>query len=151
MKAEELKHQLENEEVVNQQRAEKIVIVNEQLKDAQVASKGLCFLDMTPDDFKQVLYKLQEEFQQAMIDLYTSFDEMQELYNKFSKHFETVEDHHDWIRKASAALDQVTSWKNHIEERPNGLPILDKLQLKTTEVSIQTWEGICDLVEGLFN
>ena len=62
MKAEELKHQLENEEVVNQQRAEKIVVVNEQLKYAQVASKGLCFLDMTHEDFKQVLCKLQEEF-----------------------------------------------------------------------------------------
>ena len=90
MKAEELKHQLENEEVVNQQWAEKNVVVNEQLKDAQVASKGLCFLDLTPEDFKQVLCKLQEEFWQDVIDLYTSFDEMQELYNKFSKHFEAV-------------------------------------------------------------
>ena len=39
-----------------------------------------------------------------MIDLYTSFDEMQGLYDKFRKHFETVEDHHDQIRKASASL-----------------------------------------------
>ena len=74
---------------------------------------------------------------------------MQGLYDKFSKHFETVEDHHDWIRKAFAALEQVTSWKKHIKERTNDLPILDNLQLKTTEVSIHTWEGICDSVEGL--
>ena len=142
MKAEELKHQLENEDVVNQQRAEQIVVINEQLKDAQVASKGLCFLDMKPEDFKQGVCKLQEEFRQDVIDLYTSFDEMQELYNKFSKHFETVEDHHDWIRKTSATLEQVTSWKKHIKERTNDLPILDKLQLKTNDVVIQTWEGI---------
>ena len=48
---------------------------------------------MTPEDFKQVLCKLQEEFRQDVIDLYTSFDEMQGLYHKFNKHFETVEDH----------------------------------------------------------
>ena len=47
---------------------------------------------------------MQEEFQQAVIDLYTSFYEMQGLYDKFSKYFETVEDHHDQTRKASATL-----------------------------------------------
>ena len=35
MKAEELKHQLENAEVVNQQGAKQIALVNQQLKDAQ--------------------------------------------------------------------------------------------------------------------
>ena len=104
---------------------------------------------MTHEDFKQVLCKLQEEFRQDVIDLYTSFDEMQGLYDKFSKHFETVEDHHDRIRKAFAALEQVTSSKNHIKERPDGLPILDNLQLKTIEVAIKTWEGICNSVQGL--
>ena len=86
-----------------------------------------------------------------MIYLYTFFDEMQGLYDKFSKHFETVEDHHDRIRKASTALEQVTGWKKHIKERPHGLPILDKLQVKTTEFVIETWEGICDSVEALIN
>ena len=55
---EELKHQLENAEVVNQQGAEQIALVNQQLKYAQVGLKALCFLDMAPKDFKQVLYKL---------------------------------------------------------------------------------------------
>ena len=76
---------------------------------------------------------------------------MQELYNKFSKHFETIEDHHDRIRKASATLEQVRGWKKHIKERPDGFPILDKLQLKTTEVSIETWEAMCYLVEVVVN
>ena len=62
MKAEELKHQLENAEVVNQQGAEQIALVNQQLKDSQVGLKASCFLSMTLEDFKQVLCKLQEEF-----------------------------------------------------------------------------------------
>ena len=57
-----------------------------------------------------------------MIDLYTSFDDMQGLYEKFRKHFETVEDHHDQIRKTYVALEQVTGWKKHIKKRPDGLP-----------------------------
>ena len=40
IKAEELKHQLENAEVVNQQGAKKIALVNQQLKDAQVGLKA---------------------------------------------------------------------------------------------------------------
>ena len=86
-----------------------------------------------------------------MIDLYTCFDEMQGLYDKFSKHSKTLEDHHHWLRKESTTLDRVSGWKNHIKERSYGLPILDELQLKTTEVSIETWEGMCDSVEALIN
>ena len=52
MKAKELKHQLENAKVVNQQGAEQIALVNQQVKDAQLASKASSFLDMTPEDFK---------------------------------------------------------------------------------------------------
>ena len=29
--------------------------------------------------------------------------------------------------------------------------ILDKLELKTTEVSIETWEAMCDSVEAVVN
>ena len=57
-----------------------------------------------------------------MIYLYTCFVEMQGLYEKFSKHSSTVEDHHDQMRKASTALEQVTGWKNHIKKRLDGLP-----------------------------
>ena len=57
-----------------------------------------------------------------MIDLYTCFDEMKGLYDKFSKHSKTVEEQHDWIRKASTALEQVTGWKKNIKERLDGLP-----------------------------
>ena len=99
MKAEELKHHLENAELVNQQGEKKIALVNQHLKDPQVGLKALCFLDMTCEDFKQVLGKLQEEFRQAVIYLYTYFDEMQGLYDKYNKHFETIEDHHDRIKK----------------------------------------------------
>ena len=34
-----------------------------------------------------------------------------------------------------------------MKERPEDLPILDKLKLKKIEVIIKTWEGIRDMVE----
>ena len=55
------------------------------------------------------------------------------------------------MRITSTDLEQVTGWKKHIKERSDGIPILDNLHVKTTEVSIKTWEGICDLVEALIN
>ena len=36
-----------------------------------------------------------------------------------------------------------------MKERPEDLPILDKHKLKKIEVIIETWEGICDLVESI--
>ena len=66
-----------------------------------------------------------------MIDLYTCFDDMQGLYDKFSNHSETLEDHHDRMRRESIALEKVTTLKKHIKEILDGLPILDKLQFKT--------------------
>ena len=82
-----------------------------------------------------------------MIDLYTCFDEMKGLYGNFTKHSETLEDHHDHMRAASTNLVEVIGWKKNNKEKPHGLPILEKLQDKKTNVSIETWEGICDSVE----
>ena len=50
---------------------------------------------------------------------------MQGSYDKFSKHSETLEDHHDRMRRESTALEQVTGWQKHIKERPDGLRILE--------------------------
>ena len=93
-KVEEAKHQLRNAEVVNQQQAEKIALINQELKDVHLASKGFSFVDVKPGDFKQVLFKIHEEFRQVVIDSYSCFDEMQVLYDKFIKHSETLEGHH---------------------------------------------------------
>ena len=35
----------------------------------------------------------------------------------------------------------------YIKDRPNDFPVLDKGKLKRIQVSIETWESICDLVE----
>ena len=86
-----------------------------------------------------------------MIDLYSFFDEMQGLYEKFIKHSKTLEDHHHRMRVACTALEQVRGWKKHIKERPDGLRILDKLEIKETEVCIETWEAIYDSVEAVVN
>ena len=42
-KDEQLKHQLENADVLNQQQAEQIPLINQQLKDAHLASKASSF------------------------------------------------------------------------------------------------------------
>ena len=73
------------------------------------------------------------------------------MYEEFYKHSKTLETHHDHIRTTSTAFEQVTGWKKHIKEKPHDIPILDSLQDKTTEVTIETWEGIYDLVETLIN
>ena len=76
---------------------------------------------------------------------------MQWFDDKFTKHYESLQYHHDHMRAASTNLVEVIGWKKNNKEKPHGLPILDKLQDKKTDVSIETWEGICDSVETLIN
>ena len=150
-KVEEEKHQLQNVEVANQQQAKQIVLVNQELKYLHLTLKGCSFVDVRPEDFKPVLCKIEEEFGKNVIDLYIYFDEMQGLYEKFIKHSKTIEDHHHLMRVAFSALEQVRGWKKDIKERPNGLGILDKLELKKTEVCIDTWEAMCVSFEAVVN
>ena len=69
--------------------------------------------------------------------MYSCFDEMQGVYEKFIKHSETLEDHHHRMRGASTALEQVRGWKNHIKQRLDGLRILDKLELKKLKFALR--------------
>ena len=55
------------------------------------------------------------------------------------------------MRVPCSCLDQIRGWKKHIKERPDGLRILDKLELKKNEVCIETWEAMCDSVEAVVN
>ena len=82
---------------------------------------------MRPKDFKHVLCKIQEEFRQNVIDLYSCFDDMQGMYEKFIKHSKTLDGQHHRMRVAFSALEQVRGWKKDIKERPDSLAILDKL------------------------
>ena len=51
--------------------------------------------------------------------------------------------------EAARAYDNIIDWHKYIKERPEDLPMMDKLKLKKIEVIIETWEGICDLVESI--
>ena len=97
------------------------------MKDAQRESTTSSFSNLTPEEFKQVLCRVHEYFRQAMVNLYTCFDEMQGLYNSFRKHFETLETHHDQRKATSRYFEQVIDWKMHISDRPHDMPILDNL------------------------
>ena len=86
-----------------------------------------------------------------MVELYTYFYEMNGLYEEFDQHSETLETHHDHIRTTSMTFEQVTSWQKHIKENLHDVVILESLQAKMTEVTIDTWEVIYDSIETLIN
>ena len=73
------------------------------------------------------------------------------MYEKFIKHSKTLEDQHHQMRVTCTALEQVRGWKKHIKEKLDGFRILDKLELKKTEVCIETWEAMCGSGEAIVN
>ena len=50
---------------------------------------------------------------------------------------------------ATKVFDDILDWKKHIRDRPHDFPIMDKIWTKKTEVTIETWESICDAVESI--
>ena len=134
---------------LNQQQVEKIVILEKQVKDAQIASEASSFSNLTLEEFKKVLCKVHQEFCQFMVNLYTCFDEMQGLYNSFRQHSKTLKTIHDQRKSTSRAFEHVIDWKMHISDRPHDMPNLDNQQAKTTEVTIETWDNISDSVEAI--
>ena len=81
--------------------------------------------------------------------MYEGFNEMKELYNSFERQSDVLNDHHKRRREATKAYDSIIYWQKYMKERLEDLLILDKLKLKNIEVIIETWEGICDLVESI--
>ena len=74
---------------------------------------------------------------------------MQELHNMFECQYNILHDHNTHRIEASKAFSNVLEWQKHIKDRPHDFPLMDKLQTKRTEVTIETWETICDGVESI--
>ena len=51
--------------------------------------------------------------------------------------------------ETSKAFDNILDWKKHIRDIPHDFLVMDKLLTKKTEVTIETWESICDVVESI--
>ena len=86
-----------------------------------------------------------------MVNLFKVFNEMHELYNAFEHQSNVLHDHHRRRKDATIDYDHIIDWNNYIKERPDDLPILNKPKLKKIEVTIETWESICDVVESIIN
>ena len=83
-----------------------------------------------------------------MVSLFKGSIEIHELYNTFKHQYDVLHDHNTLIRESNKDFDIVVEWQNHIKDRPNDLPLTEKLKCKKTEVTIETWEIIFDVVES---
>ena len=74
---------------------------------------------------------------------------MRERYNPFEHQFNIIHDHNTRINEAIRDFDNLIDWKKFMKDRAEDLAVFDKLQLKRIQVSIETGENICDLVESI--
>ena len=86
-----------------------------------------------------------------MANIYRGFNEIQELYNTFDSQSEILQDHNTRRRETTKAFDNVLDWQKHIKDKPHDLPIMDKLQTRKTDATIETRESIWDAVESMIN
>ena len=102
-----LKHHLENSDVLSQQQVDKIATLEQHLKESQLVSPTSSFSRLTTKEFKQLAYRVHDEFYQSMANLYVGFNEMQELYNSFKRQSNVLQDHHTCRRAASKAFNNI--------------------------------------------
>ena len=76
---------------------------------------------------------------------------MQELYKSFQSQLVVLQKHHTQRIATVNAFENMLGWKKHIRDKPKDLPIMDKFQAKKTEVTIETWVGICDTINSIIH
>ena len=46
------------------------------------------------------------------------------------------------------SYDNLVEWKRYIKGRPKNVPILDKIKLRRINISLESWENVCESVES---
>ena len=72
-----------------------------------------------------------------MVSLFEGLSEMQETYNTFELHYDLLYDHNQRRSEAIRAYDTLVDWHKYIRDKPNDLPVLDKIKLKRIQISIE--------------
>ena len=119
------------------------------MKDFQLTSATSSFSKFTGEEFKQLACRIHDDFYQGRVILFEGFNEMQKLYNAFVHQSEIIHDHNRRINEVTRAFDNLVDWKKYIKDTPKYFLVCDKLKLKKIQVSIETWENVCDLVESI--
>ena len=74
---------------------------------------------------------------------------MQETYNSFKRQSDLLYDHNKKRNEARKSYDTLVDQQKHIRDRPDDMPVLDKIKLKRIKISLETWENVCELVESI--
>ena len=62
-------------------------------KDLQLVSVTSSFSNFTREEFKQLAYRIHDDFYQGMVSLFEWFNEMQEIHNAFEPQYDILHDH----------------------------------------------------------
>ena len=84
-----------------------------------------------------------------MVGLFEGLSEMQETYNAFEFQSDLLYDHNQRRNEAIRSYDTLVDWKKYIIDRPDDVPLLDKIKLKRINISLETWSNFCELVESI--
>ena len=148
-KIDSLKHQLEKLEVLNKKQSNHNATLEQKIKELQISSPTSSFSTLTTEEFKQLAYRVNEQYHQSMTTIYTGLCEIHELYKSFEEQSDVLQDHRTQKTAAIKVLEDVNGWKTHIKDRPKDMLIMDKLRAKKIGVTIETWGSLCDVVGSI--
>ena len=83
-----------------------------------------------------------------MVGFFEGLNEIQETYNAFENQYDLLYDHNQRRKEESKAYDNLVDWKRYMKERPEYVPILDKIKLRRIKISLESWETVCELVDS---
>ena len=95
---------------MNDEKAQNVSTLEEWIEDFQFVSVTSSFSKFTEEEFKQLAYKIHEDFYQRMVSLFEGLNEIQEMYNKFELHSDLLHDHNQRRNEETSIL--LIPWYN---------------------------------------
>ena len=143
-----LKQNPEEAQGLNVKHVENITTLEQQLEDFQFIYVASSFSKFTKEEFQELASKIQHDLNKVMLGLFEGLNYIQETYNSFEHQFDLLYDHNKTRKHATKYYDDMVDWTRYIKDKPEDVPILDKIKLRRIKISLESWENVKESVES---
>ena len=83
-----------------------------------------------------------------IVGLFEGLYEMHENYNAFECQYDLLYDHNQRRKEATKSYENFVDWQRYIKDRLEGVPALEKIKLRRNNISLESWENVCESIES---
>ena len=82
--------------------------------------------------------KIQDDLKYLLVELFERLNEIQGTFNSFEHQSNVLYDHNKRRKDSTKSLDNVVDWQRYIKDKPEDVPILDKIKMRRAKISLES-------------